>query len=108
MLGQLVVADESSSFGDVGEQVTLGAEFNHDESTVWALKNAQQGDDIRVLAGLVMERDLPPLEASLPGIQSGLGEGLHSIGSVGEDVDGLVDHSVGTNSEDRDKFQTSG
>lgn len=108
MLGQLIIAHKSALFGDVGEQVALGTKFNHDERAVRAVQDAEQRDNIGMLAGLVVQGDLSSLEASLPGIQSGFGESLHGIGDIGQDVDGLVDHSIGTDSKNGDKFQSSG
>ncbi len=108
MLGQVIVADEAALLGDIGEQVAFRTEFNHDERAVRTVQDAKQGDHIGVLAGLVVEGNLSSLETSLSGIQSGLGERLHGIGDVGQDVDGLVDNSIGADSEDRDKFQSAG
>lgn len=108
MLGQLIIAHESALFGDVGEKITLGTVFDHDKGAVRAVKNAEQGYHIGMLARLVMKSNLSSLEAPCPGIQSGFGESLDRVSDVGQDVDGLVDHSIGTNSKDRDKFQSTG
>ena len=108
MLGQLIVAHEPALLGDVGEQVTLGTELNHDESAIRAVQNADQRHNIGVLAGLVVQRDLSSLKASLSGIQSDLWQGLDRIGDIGQDVDGLVNDSISTDSKDRDKFQSAG
>lgn len=98
VLGQLIVAHEPALFGDIGEQVALWAEFDHDERAVRAIQNAEERDHIGMLAGLMVKSDFPPLEPSLSGIQSGFGKSLHGIWDVRQDVDGLVDHSIGTNS----------
>ncbi len=108
MLGQLVVAHEQARLGDVGEQVTLWAKFHHDEGAVRAVQDAEQRDHIGMLASLVMESDLPALEASLSLVQSQFGQGLHGIRDVGQDVDGLVDDSIGANSKDGHELQTAG
>ena len=98
MLGQLVVADESAVFRDVGKQVTFRAELNHDKGTIRTLQYAEEGDDIAMLARLVVKGNLSSLEAPLPGVQASLGKGLYGIGYVGESVNGLVNHSVSANS----------
>ncbi len=108
MLGQLIVAHEPALLGDVGEQVTLGTELNHDESAIRAVQNADQRHNIGVLAGLVVQRDLSSLKASLSGIQSDLWQGLDRKWDMGQDVDGLVNDSISTDSKDRNKFQSSG
>src|SRR5258705_10950433 len=97
MLGQVVVADEAAVLGDVGEQVTLGAELDHNKRAVRAFQDAQQGHNVGMLARLVVQSDFSSLEAALPRIQSCLGEGFHGIRDVGESVDGLVDHSISAN-----------
>jgi hypothetical protein len=108
MLGQLIVAHETALLGDVGEQVTLGTELNHDESAIRAVQNAEQRHNIGVLARLVVQSDLPSLKASLSGVQSNLWQGLHGVRDIAQDVDGLVNDSISTDSKDRDKFQSSG
>ncbi len=108
MLGQLIVAHEPALLGDIGEQVTLGTELNHDESAIRAVQNADQRHNIGVLAGLVVQRDLSSLKASLSGIQSDLWQGLDRKWDMGQDVDGLVNDSISTDSKDRNKFQSSG
>jgi hypothetical protein len=73
MLGQMIVAHEPAVLGDVREQVTLGAEFDHNEGAVRAFQDAQEGHNIGMVTCLIVQSDLSSLEAALPGIQSSLG-----------------------------------
>lgn len=56
----------------------------------------------------MVELDLSLLELLLPRLQAKLVEGLDSIGCVGVDVQGSVDHSIGTYSKDTSQLQSPG
>lgn len=107
VLGQLIVADKVAEFGNVGEQVALGTILNHAISALRAVQDAKQGEDIGMLAGLVMEGNFAFLEPSLSGVQSKLGKRFDGVEVVGEEVDGAVDDSVGTHSKDGHEFQSA-
>lgn len=108
VFGKPVVSNVVALFSDVREQIAFWTEFDDNESAVRAVQDSYQGNNVWMLAGLVMECYLPSLEALLSGVQSVLGQSLHSVGDVGVDVDRLVDHAICANAEDRHQFKTVG
>lgn len=107
-LDQGVVADVVALLGDAGEQITFGAKLNDHVGAVDGIHDADQGNHVGVLAGQVVELDLPLLVLELAGIQSGLVEGLDSIQDIGMNVDGRVDDAIGTDSQDAGQLQPVG
>lgn len=107
-LGQEVVAHEIALFGDAGEQVAFGAEFNDHVCTIHGIHDAHQGDDIGMLAGQMVELDLTLLVLQLAGIQTGLVEGLDRIQDIGMDIHGGVDHAIGADTKNAGEFQPVG
>ena len=61
-----------------------------------------------MVAGQVMQSDLPLLELALSGIQAGLVESLDSLGDIGLDVDGGVYDAVGAYSKHTGELQPVG
>jgi len=62
MLGQSVVAHKTALFSNIREQIAFGTVFDDNECAVWAVQNPHEGNDIRMLAGLVMQSNLPLLK----------------------------------------------
>jgi hypothetical protein len=94
--------------GDAGEQVTLGTKLHHDVGTIQGVHDANEGDDVGMLAGPVVETNLALLILELSGIQPGLVESLDGILNVRVDVQGSIYDSIGADSEDAGEFQPVG
>ena len=103
-LGQGIVADEVAFFGDAREQITFGTEFNDNIGTIGRIHNAHQGNHVGMLAGQVMQFDLPLLVLQLTGIKSGLVEGFDGIHHIGVDIHGSVDDTVSADAQDAGEF----
>lgn len=61
-----------------------------------------------MLAGLIVHGDLSSLEALLSGVQSMFGQGLDGVQFVRVDVNGLVNNTVGANTENGNEFESVG
>lgn len=108
VLGKSVVTNEASSLSDIAEKVTFRAVLDDNERAVGAIHDAHQRDHIGMLAGLIMHGDLSSLEALLSGVHSMFGEGFHGVQLIGVDVDSLINNTVGTYSENGNKFESVG
>ena len=64
LLGQRVVSWEQTSFGDGGEQITLPAVFEHDESAILGFHDLDKGNHVWMVACFMVEQNLPLLESS--------------------------------------------
>jgi hypothetical protein len=107
-LDQGVIPDKVALVGDAGEQVALGAKLHHDVGTVHGIHDANKGDHIGMLAGLVVETNFALLIFELSGIQPRLVEGLDGILDMRVDVQGSIYNSIGTDTEDPSEFQPVG
>ena len=96
-LGQEVVADVVASLRDIRKEITIWTEFNDDKSRIDGIHDLDQRNHVRMLAGLVVQLNLPLLELSLSGIQSGLVQSLDGVENVRVDVDGRVNDAISTN-----------
>ena len=47
---------------DRGEEIALRAELHNDIDAIWAVEDFNEGDDVGVLSGSGMQRDLARLE----------------------------------------------
>ena len=99
LLGEMIVSDEVAMFGDIGEQVAFWTVFDHNEGAIKAVEDADQGDHIGVLTCPVMELDFATLDTALARIKASPGKRLHGIWDVGQDIDGLVHDTKGSNAE---------
>jgi len=54
VFGQGIVADELSSFGNVGEEITFWAKLDNNKGAVVAIQYPHEGDHIGMLAGSVV------------------------------------------------------
>ena len=109
LLDQVVVPNVIPTFRDAGEQVTLGTVLQHDKGAVLRIHDLDQGNHIGMLAGQMMELYLSLLKPSLPGVQSSLVESLDRVGTVVVgDVDGSVDNSISTHSDDTGQLEATG
>lgn len=107
-LDELVIADIPCMLGDVGEEVTLGTILDHDKGAVRGIHDLDQGDDVGMLAGMVVELDLPLLELALLRIEADLVERLDGIHDPCVDVLAGVDDAIGADAKDGSKTQTTG
>lgn len=107
-LGQKIIAHKLAPLSDIGKQVTLRTELEHDKGTVDRVHDADQRDHAGVVAGQVVQSDLPLLELALSGIQAGLVERLDGIGDIGLNVDGGVYDAVGAYSKHAGELQPVG
>lgn len=105
---QGVIADKVPLVGDARKQISFGAEFHDDVGAIHGIHDADQGHDIGVLAGQMVQTDLPLLVLQLAGVQSRPVEGLDGITDVGVDVQGGIYNTVGTDAQDAGEFQTVG
>lgn len=104
-LGKKIVPNKMTALGDIGEQVALGTKFKHNKGAINGVHDADQGDHIGMVAGQVVQLDLPLLELPLPLVESCLGEGLDCIWDVGLDIDSGIHNSIGTNAENAGELQ---
>lgn len=108
VLGKLIVSNEAAALGNVAEKITFGAVLNHDKCAVGTVQYAHERDHIGMMAGLIVHGNLSSLETLLTGIQSMFGKGLYGVQFVGVNVDGLVDHTVSTHTENGNEFESVG
>lgn len=99
-LGHGIVTNVLALFSDVGEQVTFWAVFNDNVCAVGGIHDLDQGNDIGMSAGLVVQLDLALLELSLAGLKTDLVECLYGVGDVCLDVNGCVHNAVGSDTKD--------
>lgn len=107
-LDQGVIPDVVALVRDARKQISFGAKLHDDVGTVQGIHNPDQRNDIRVLAGQVVQANLALLVLELAGIQAGFVEGLDSIGDVGVDVHSSIDDTVGADAKDACEFQPVG
>jgi hypothetical protein len=107
LLGEMIVSNKVAMLGDVGEQVAFRTELEDDECTVGAVENTDEGNHVGMLTCPMVELNLSTLDTPLARIKASPGKRFHSIWNVGQDIDGLVDESEGSHSEDRNKFQAA-
>jgi len=93
--------------GNLGEEVALRAELEDDVCALRRIQNLQHRDDVGVLADLVVELDLPLLEAALARLQADAVESLDGIWSTSLEVDGLVDDAISTDTENLSELNAS-
>ena len=96
-LGQKVVSDVVASLRDIRKQITIRTEFNDNKGGIDGVHDLNQRNHVRMMAGLMVQLNLPVLEFSLSRIQAGLVQGLDGVKNVGVDIDGGVDDAVCTN-----------
>lgn len=107
-LDQGIVTHKVALVGDAGEQVALGAELHHDVRAVRGVHDAHEGNHVGVLAGNMVQANLPLPVFLLSSIQPGLDEGLNSEGRIGVYVNGEVDDTVSTDTQNTGEFQPVG
>lgn len=106
ILDERVVAEVCCLFGDLREEVAIGAVRENDVDASRCLDDIVQGDDVRVGRSQGVEGDLAALEPPLPAVQAGLVETLDGV-VFAVASDGLVDDSVCANADDRDELESS-
>jgi len=100
-----VVADILALLGDLGKKVTFRAVLKDDICAVRALEGLVKAHNIGMLA-LIVQLDFAILESPLTVVKAGLGQGLHSILDVGQEIPGPVDSAICTNAEDVSQLDT--
>ena len=95
--GQVVIADVVASLRDIREKITIWTKLNDNESGIDGIHDLDQGDNVWMMACLMVELDFPLLELSLSRVQSGLIQCLDGVKDVGVDIDGPVDDAIRTN-----------
>lgn len=106
--GQWIVPGEVPLVGDAGEEVALGTELDHHVGAVRGVHNAHQGNHIGMLAGQMVQANLPLLELQLARTESGLVESLDGVHDMGVDIDGGVDDAISADAQNAGEFQTVG
>lgn len=96
-LGQEVIADVMASLRDIRKEITIRTEFDDDKGRIDGIHDLDQRNHVRMMAGLMVQLDLPVLEFALSWIQPGLVQGLDGVQHVGVDIDGGVDDAIGSN-----------
>lgn len=105
LLGELVIADILSTLCDVEEQVTFRAELENDEYTIDIVYNLVHGHHIAVGRCQIVKTNLSLLVSNLAPLQRGsvcvvLAEALDGVSNSSGDVEGRVDDTVGTSTQD--------
>jgi len=103
-LCHIVVADISAMLGDVCKEVPLRTVLHNNVGAIRRLQDLHQRNNVLVPASLVVKANFTLLEATLPLVQACGRESLDGVGRVVDDVDGVVDDSVSTNSKHRGEF----
>jgi hypothetical protein len=99
LLDEVVVPNIGTAFRDAREQVSLRAILQNYIGAVFGIHDFEQGDNIGMMAGLVVQLDFPLLESSLAGIQSNLVQGLDRVLDLGEDILRGVDNAVSSHTQ---------
>lgn len=105
-----IITHISPFFGDIREEVSLWAVFQHNIGAVLVVDNLQHGHYVRVGRGSIVELDLPGLELLLSAIQRlsiwvGLAQGLNCVPDAGGVVEGRVDYAIRAGPQDPPQLQ---
>jgi len=103
--GKSVITNVLSSFSDIGKEIALRAILNDHVRAVRRVHYLDQGNNIWMDTGLMVQLDFPLLELPLPWLQAKLVEGFHGVGNVCLDVHGCVYNSIGSNAENTGQLQ---
>lgn len=93
-LDQGIIPDKETLVGNGRKEITLGTVIKDHIGTIRGIHNANERNDIGMLAGHVVQSDLPLLVLELAGV-SGFVEGLDGIHDLGVDVDSSVNNPIG-------------
>jgi hypothetical protein len=93
-LGHIIISVIMATFSDTRKQVTFGAKLQHDKDGIASVHDLKEGNHIGMMAGFVVQLNLPLLEPALPMVQTDLVQGLDGVGHVGRLVDGGVHHAI--------------
>lgn len=102
-LDQGIISDKESLVGNGRKEIALGAVIKNHIGTIRSIHNANEGNDIGMLAGHMVQSDFPLLVLELAGV-SGLVEGLDGIHDLGVDVDSSINNPIGAYSQDPGQF----
>ena len=102
-LDQGIISDKETLVGNGRKEITLGAVIKDHIGTIRGIHDANERNDIGMLAGHMVQSDLPLLVLELAGV-SGLVEGLHGIHDLGVDVDSSINNPIGAYSQDPGQF----
>ncbi len=83
-----------ATFGDTRKKVTFRAKLQHDEDGIASVHDLKEGNHIGMMAGFVVQLNLPLLEFALPMVQTNLVQGLDGVGHIGRLVDRGVHHAI--------------
>ena len=100
ILGHEIITKVMALFRDAGEEITFRTEFKDYIGTVVGIHYLDERDHIRVMAGRMMQMDLPLLETPLPWIQTNLVQSLDRVGNVRVNVNGSIDDPICSDTED--------
>jgi hypothetical protein len=109
MLDQACVAEVPAAVQDLREQVSVGSKIHNDIRVATLFHNTVQSHDVRVHAGELVERNFADVELALAG-RGGRLRVYETFNSViawrmGARLDGAVDDTVATDSEDIDELE---
>lgn len=94
LLGLEIISYVMAVLGDFGKQVSFGAVFQHHIGRFWGVQNLDQGNDIGMLAGSIVQLNLSILKGPLSGIETDLVQGLDGILGIGDEVSCLVHRTI--------------
>ena len=105
-----IITHISPFFGDIREQVSFWAVFQHNIGAVLVVDNLEHGHYVRVGRGGVVELDLPRLEFLLPAVQRlsiwvGLAQGLDCVPDASGVIEGGINHAICTRPQDPPQLQ---
>lgn len=106
---QHVVADIPLLLGDHPKQVALVTKVHNDKDVVALLDDLVQGHNVGVPRRELVKRDLSPLEVPLSRVETGPEKAFDGevYRSRSMKVDGEVDHSIGSKTENRKELETT-
>lgn len=105
-LGRVVVPNVGATLGDVTEEIPFRTKLEDHEGAIRCVDDTVEREHVGMLAGLVVQSYLAPLDATLARIQFSLGQDLDGIWDVGQDIKSLVDNTESTDSENGDEFES--
>ena len=84
---------------DLGEQIAFRAVLQDNKGAILGLEDLLHGNNIRMLAGLVMQPDLSILEVLLSLVKAEPVQGLHSILGMRLQIYSSVDSTIRSNTK---------
>ena len=99
MFGHGVIVKILTFLRDAREEITFRTKLKYHKCAVVGRHYLNHGHHIGVMAGLMVKLYLTLLECLLSGIQANLVQSLDRIRDIRADIDGCVNHTIGSHSQ---------